>query len=91
MGAQRIDRDLLADQVARRLDRTVLLHEVAVVGVGVGAVIADHRLYRRFRCDQLEDRPIERATDVDVTGNQGLNILRPADGVADHLSLSGAR
>src|SRR3981189_3909539 len=87
MRAQRIDRNLLADQVARGLDRAVFLYIIAVVGVGVGAIITNHGLDRRLGRDQLEDGAIEGAADIDVARDHGLDVLRPADGVADPFEL----
>ena len=87
MRAQRIDGDLLADQVARRLDRAVVLYIEAVIGVGVGPVVADHRLDRRLGRDQLEDRAIEGAADIDIARDYCLDVLRPAGRVTDPFEL----
>lgn len=55
----------VADEIPSRLDRPVVLDVVALISVCVGAVVTDHRLDRAFCRDQLEDRTMEGAADID--------------------------
>jgi hypothetical protein len=85
VSAERVHGDLLADQVARSVDRTVFLDEVALPRVVVRSVVADDRLDRRPRRDQLDDGAVEGAAKIDVAGGRRLDVLRAADGVAHPL------
>jgi len=83
MRAERVDGDLLAEKIARPLDRTPAQDIEAGPAVLVATAVADDRLDRRAGGDEFFDRGVERSTKVGVAGDSGLNILRSTVGIAD--------
>ena len=91
VGTERVDPDLLADQVPGAPDRTAVEDVEAHVGDVVGTVVTDDGLDRGLGGSELDDGAVEGATEVGVAGGRGLDVLGAADGVADPLQLDVAQ
>ena len=92
VGAQGVDGDLLADQVAAAADRARVLDQGGcIVHVVVGAVEDDHGGHRDAGGDDLGDRPLEGVGVVDLVGGDGPQGLGPALDVADAVELEWSK
>src|SRR5207245_9081396 len=75
MGTERIDGNLLAEEVTWPLDRAPAHHIEAGPAVLVGATASYDGLDRRAGSNELLDRPIDSSAEFGCVGHPGLNIL----------------